>query len=140
MEEFIYRELGGGIILHSFFEPGDVLTAEEAPEIVLRIAGHGKIYWPEAPKKDRSGAAILLPEGQSLTMLGKLRALRLALPGIVATPPTAPVAEVLVNILLQRAWRSTAPIAETALVLIRMLIEEELDERAGPNGAGSSHR
>lgn len=131
VDDLKFRELRGGTIRHVIHESGDIITAQDAPEVVLRIAGRGRIVWPDAPEKDRSGAAILLPPEQSLEVQGKLRALRLALPGLVVRAQTGPLSEVLVCVLCPRAWRSAEPIAEVALSLIRLLIEEELCERAG---------
>lgn len=130
-DDLILRELSGGTIRHVIHEAGETITAGDAPEIVLRIAGRGKIDWPEAPAKDRSGAAILVPSGQTVTILGKLRALRVTLPGLPANASAGPLSEVLISLLCPRAWHAPEPIAQASLTLIRLLVEEELRRRAG---------
>ena len=139
-DDLVLRELSGGAIRHVMHEAGDTIIAGDTPEIVLRIAGRGKIDWPEAPAKDRSGAAIFVPPGQTLTILGKLRALRVALPGLEATAPTGPLSDALISLLVPRAWHAPAPIAEMSLTLVCLLVEEDLRRRGTEQRARSRRR
>ena len=139
-DDLVLRELSGGTIRHVMHDAGDAIIAGDAPEIVLRIAGRGKIDWPEAPDKDRSGAAILLPPGQTLTILGKLRALRVALPGLEATAPMGPLSDALISLLVPRAWHAPEPIAEAALTLVCLLVEEDLRQHDRQQRARSRGR
>ncbi|RMB02008.1 hypothetical protein [Eilatimonas milleporae] len=126
------RELSGGAIRHVIHDAGDTISASDAPEIVLRIAGRGKIGWPEAPTKDRSGAAIFVPPGQTLTILGKVRALRVALPGLEVTASMGPLSDALISLLIPRAWHAPEPIAQAAFTLVCLLVEEDLQQRGRP--------
>ena len=138
-DDLVRRELSGGTIRHVIHSAGDAIIAGDEPEIVLRIAGRGKVDWPGAPAKDRSGAAILLPPGQKIAVLGKLRALRITLPGLTAKTSVGPLSEVLINLLCPRAWHAPEPIAQACLTLIRLLVEEDL-RRIGTEQRDGSRR
>ena len=137
VDDLILRELSGGTVRHVIHDAGDTITAGEAPEIFLRIAGRGRIDWQDAPSKDRSGAAILVPSEQTLRILGKVRALRVTLPGLAASTSTGPLSEVLISLLCPRAWHAPEPIAQASLALIRLLVEEDVRQRSSEQGEGS---
>ncbi len=114
---------------------GETVVAGDDFEIFLRNAGRGRALWSGTNGRDRSGAAILLPPGETLSITGHLRALRVVLPGLVVTEYVGPLSEVLIGLLCSRAWRSSDEVAETSLALVRLLIHEELAARDEPGAA-----
>lgn len=126
LDGLAHRVLATGSIRYVVLAKDDDVQADADPEVFLRVAGRGRIAWPGRSGRDRSGAALLLPPRAKLSITGHLRALRVLLPGLIVSRPTGPLSEVLVGLLCSRAWRSDVRIAEGALSLVRLLIEEEL--------------
>ncbi|GFE66604.1 hypothetical protein [Litoreibacter roseus] len=129
------RDLSTGSICYVMLSKDDTVVAGDDFEIFLRNAGRGRARWSGTNGRDRSGAAILLPPGATLSISGHLRALRVVLPGLVVTEYVGPLAEALIGLLCSRAWRSSDEIAETSLALVRLLIHEEMASRAEHGGA-----
>lgn len=119
------QDVSSGRIRHAVLEDGAVLAAGDAPEVVVRIAGRGRLLWPGGTPEDRPASTLFLPVGGSLTAHGPVRALRVALRGLGAALPPGPVEEVLVGLVCQRAWHGPPAVAEAALTLVRHLIEVE---------------
>lgn len=130
------QDVPSGRIRHAVLEDGAILAAGDAPEIVVRIAGRGRLLWPGGTPEDRPASTLFLPLGGRLTAHGPVRALRVALRGLRSVLPAGPVDELLAGLVCQRAWHGPPPVAEAALTLVRHLIEAEAGKvaEAGPPG------
>lgn len=132
--EPVAQDVPSGAIRHAVLEDGAVLAAKDVPEVVVRIAGRGRLLWPGGTPQDRPASTLFLPLGGRLTAHGPIRALRAQLCGLRAALPAGPVEELLVGLVCQRAWHGPGPVAEAALTLVLHLIEVEARKgaEAGP--------
>lgn len=125
------RVLASGSVRYSILENGAVVTAGLSPEVFVRVSGRGRILWADGADDARDpralGLFLIAPEG-SLRIGGGIHGLHVILPGLPLGRPTQPLSDVLIGLVCRRAWHGPVAVAETALVLARLLVTAEISQ------------